>query len=438
MAKTLKQQIAHGVGSRLNALGTQRIILIGFALVLVLMVVLTGLGLSHMASIKARMVNLVSESNVKAESVYQMRSVSRERFASLGQVVVLQDPFERDDEYMRFQAQAVEFILARDRLVGLGMGPEEQATWDRARELIGRDEQLHAQVLELALADQGEAALAILLRDVRPLEIELLGVFNELVERYRQANQQSLRESEADYREAATYMLGLAALALAMGLGIAWVVALRSRHAESELSRQSEVAVAAAEQLSWAASHDSLTGLANRREMQRRLSELIEDTRAHGVRHVLLYIDLDRFKAINDSCGHFAGDEVLRQMGGIYMRHVRSGDLVVRLGGDEFCIGLVNCQLDKARQIAEAIRDDVERYRFEWEGEVFQLGASIGLIRIGPALDVTSILKSADTACYQAKARGRNQVCVYDSNAHEGHEIIPATSAGTQRKSLAA
>jgi diguanylate cyclase (GGDEF)-like protein len=438
MAKTLKWQIAQGVGSSLNVLGTQRIILIGFALVLALMVVLTGLGLSHMASIKARMVNLVSASNVKAESVYQMRSVSRERFASLGQIVVLKDPFERDDEYMRFQAQAVEFILARDRLVSVGMGPEEQATWDRARELIRRDEQLHAQVLELALADQGEAALAILLRDVRPIEIELIDVFNELVEQYRQVNQQSLRDSAADFREAAIYMLGLAALALAMGLGIAWVVASRSRHAESELSRQSEVAVAAAEQLSWAASHDSLTGLANRHEMQRRLSELIADTRAHGVRHILLYIDLDRFKAINDSCGHFAGDEVLRQMGGIFMRHVRSGDLVVRLGGDEFCIGLVNCQLDKARQIAEAIRDDVEQYRFEWEGKVFQLGGSIGLIRIDPATDVTSVLKSADTACYQAKARGRNQVCVYDSNAHEGHDGIPATSAGTRRTSLAA
>jgi diguanylate cyclase (GGDEF)-like protein len=414
---TLRRQIVQGVGSGLNALGTQRIILIGFALVLALMVVLTGLGLSHMAAIKARMVKLVSESNVKAESVYQMRSLSRERFASLGQMVVLHDPFERDDEYMRFQAQAAEFIGARDRLLGVGMGPEEQATWERARELIRRDEQLHSQVLDLALADQSEAALAILLRDVRPLEIELLDVFNELVEQYRQANQQSLRESADEYREAATYMLGLAALALAMGLGIAWVVTLRSRHAESELSRQSQFAVAVAEQLSWAASHDSLTGLANRREMQRRLSELIEDTRAHGARHVLLYVDLDRFKAINDGCGHFAGDEVLRQMAGIFMRHVRSGDLVVRLGGDEFCIGLVNCQLDKARQIAEAIRDDVEQYRFEWEGRVFALGASIGLIQIDPTMDLAGVLKAADAACYRAKAGGRNQVCVYGQYA---------------------
>jgi diguanylate cyclase (GGDEF)-like protein len=414
---TLRQMIAQRIGPDLGALGTQRIIAIGFTLVLVLMVALTGLGLSHMTMLKVRMVNLVSESNVKIESVYQMRSVSRERFASLSQMVVLQDPFDRDEEYMRFQAQATEFIRARDRLMGLGMGREEQATWDRARELIQRDEQLHAQVIELAQAEQDEAALAILLRDVRPLEIELLDVFNQMVEQYRQANQQSLRESESDYREAAAYMLGLTALALLMGLAIARVVIRRSRQTESELSRQHEVAVAAAEQLSWAASHDSLTGLANRREMQRRLGELVEDTRTRGARNVILYIDLDKFKLINDSCGHFAGDEVLRQMAGLFTRHVRSGDLVARLGGDEFCIGLVNCEYDKARQIAEAIRDDVEQYRFAWEDKVFQVGTSIGLVQLDSVMDVDKALKAADVACYQAKERGRNRVCVYDRQA---------------------
>lgn len=409
-----RRLIGQLIGSGTGNLGTQQIIAIGFTLVLILLVALTGLGLSHMATIKVRMVNLVTESNVKTESVYLMRSVSRERFASLGQMVVLHDPFERDDEYMRFQAQATEFIRARDRLLGLGMGPEEQATWDRARQLIQRDEQLHAKVIEHALAEQREAALAILLRDVRPLENTLLDVFNEMVEQHRETNRQALRESEADYRETAAYMLGLTALALVMSLVIARAVIRRSRHAESELSRQSQAALAAAEQLSWAATHDSLTGLANRREVQRRLNELVQGTRARDEHHVLLYIDLDKFKAVNDSCGHFAGDEVLRQLAGIFMRHVRSGDLVARLGGDEFCIGLVNCEYDKACQIAGAIRDDVEQYQFAWEGRVFQIGASIGLVQLEPGMDVDQALRAADAACYQAKAQGRNQVCVFD------------------------
>jgi diguanylate cyclase (GGDEF)-like protein len=392
-------------------LGTQQIIAIGFAVVLLLMAVLTGLGLSHMNAIKLRMTKLVTDSNVKTETVYQMRSLSRERFASLSQMVVLRDPFERDEEYMRFQAQAAEFIRARDRLLGLGMSAEEQAVWERARILIQRDEQLHSRVIEHAMADRGDAALAILLGDVRPLERDLLDAFNQMVAQHRRANQQALQESEADLREAAAYMLGVAVLALVLGFAIARVVIRRSRHAEAMLSRENEAAIAAAAQLSWAASHDSLTGLANRREVQRRLAMLVQDVQAHGSGHVLLYIDLDRFKAVNDSCGHLAGDELLRQLATVLTRHVRSGDLVARLGGDEFLVGLANCDIDKGRRIAEAIRDDVAAYRFRWENGVFGVGASIGVVQLAADMDVAGALRAADAACYQAKEQGRNQVC---------------------------
>lgn len=413
---TLRRWFAERIGPGLGLVGTQRIIAIGFSLVLVFMLLLAGLGLSHMATLKARMVKLVSESNVKAESVFQMRSVSRERFASLGQMVVLQDPFERDDEYMRFQAQASAFIVARERLLGLDMSAEEQAIWARARQLIQRDEELHAQVIEHAMAGRRDAAMGVLLRDVRPLENTLLEAFNEMVEQYRRSNQQALRASEADYRQAAAYMVGLAGLALAMGLAIAWVVVLRSRQAESELTQQSRAAIEAAEKLSWAASHDSLTGLANRRETQRRLDALVQAAQNHGAQHVLLYVDLDKFKVVNDSCGHVAGDELLRQLAGIFTRHVRTGDLVARLGGDEFLVGLANCEVEMARQIAEAIRDAVANYRFVWEGQAFQVGASVGLVPLAPTMDAAAALRAADTACYQAKARGRNQVCVFDGS----------------------
>lgn len=410
----LRQAIVRAMSPEPGGLGTQRIIAIGYALVLVLMILLTGLGLSYMAAIKVRMVDLVNESNVKAESVLQMRSLSRERFASLNQMVVLHDPFERDDEFMRFQDQAVEFIQARDRLLALSLSPEEQAIWSRARELIQRDEQLHTQVIEHVVAERSQAALDVLLRDVRPLENSLLEVFNEMVEQFRAANLQALSASEADYREAAAFMIVLTVLALSMGLGIARVVIRRSRHAESELSRKGEAAVAAAEYLPWAASHDSLTGLANRRETQRRLELLVQETQAHGARHVVLFVDLDKFKAVNDSCGHVAGDELLRQLASIFTRNVRSGDLVARVGGDEFCIGLVNCDMDKAHQIAEAIRDEIAQYSFRWEERVFRIGASIGLVRIDPAMDVAMVLKAADSACYRAKEQGRNQVCASD------------------------
>lgn len=402
--------------SSIAAVGTQKIIAIGFAVVLVLMMILTGLGLSRLGTLKKQMNALVTESNVKTESVFRMLSLSRERFASLSQMVLMRDPFDRDEEYMRYRAQATEFIRARDQMLALDMSPEELAVWGRARKLIQRDVLLHAQTLELAMEEKSETARGILLHQVRPLEYALLAAFNELIAQHRQANLQSLNNAEADYRHARAYMVGLTGLMMILGLVIAGVVIVRSRQAESALSQQTEVAINAAEQLSWAASHDSLTGLANRREMERHLGEMIEDIQSHGAHHVLFFIDLDRFKSINDSCGHFAGDELLRQLSDILVRHVRRGDLVARSGGDEFCIGLQNCQVDRASRIAESIRDDIAQFQFLYEGMVYKIGASIGLVKIEANMDVNKALSLADAACYKAKWNGRNQVCVFDAS----------------------
>lgn len=389
---------------------TQRIIAFGFALVLLLMAALTLLGIDRLEAVKQRMSDLVTKGAVKLESVHQMHSLSRERFASLGQIVVLDDPFERDDETMRFHAQASAFVRARDRLLALGMLPEEEVIWAEARRLIQQDQVLHDRVLELAMAGSREKAMSLLMDEVRPTEAALMENFSALVGQYHRANQSSLAEAKADVRAAKRLMLALLIFALALSLLIAWGVIRRSRQAESALLREHELAVAAADKLSWAASHDALTGLANRHAMQRRLTELVRGAHIEGESHVLLYIDLDHFKPINDACGHQAGDEALRQVAACFGRHVRSGDLVARVGGDEFCIGLANCDLERAGKIAESIRADISRHRFAWEGASFDLGASIGLVPLGGVSSVDAALRAADAACYRAKAAGRNQV----------------------------
>lgn len=389
---------------------TPRIIGFGFAVVLLLMAVLTVLGLTRLDAMKARMVALVAESGVKIESVYQMRSLARERFASLAQIVLIEDAFDQDDEVTRFREQARAFIRTRDRLLALGMQPQENALWQRARRLIQIDERLHDRVLDLALSDRRGEAAALLVREVRPVEMALIEAFDALVAQYHVANQASLREAEADFRRAELIMLGLLGLALALSLTIAWRVMVRAHHTELALEQQHESAVAAAQQLSWAAGHDALTGLANRHAMQRRLAELVRGAHLEGESHVLLYIDLDHFKSINDACGHHAGDQALRQVAACFLRHVRSGDLVARVGGDEFCIGLANCGPESAGEIAEAIRNDIAHHRFAWEGASFDLGASIGLVPLGGVDHVDAALKAADAACYRAKAAGRNQV----------------------------
>jgi len=171
---------------------------------------------------------------------------------------------------------------------------------------------------------------------------------------------------------------------------------------------------ALAEQLSWQASHDSLTGLVNRRELESRLAQLVDSARSQGRQHVLLYIDLDKFKTVNDSCGHAAGDELLRSLTSLMSAKIRGSDTLARLGGDEFAALLQSCPLDQGLRIANAIREVVRDFRFAWEGKSFAVGASIGLVPIdGASGDMAAVLEAADACCYEAKNKGRDRVQVH-------------------------
>lgn len=169
-----------------------------------------------------------------------------------------------------------------------------------------------------------------------------------------------------------------------------------------------------AHQLSWQAAHDALTGLFNRREFEQRLNELVESSRLSPQSHCLLYLDLDQFKVVNDTCGHGAGDELLRQLSGILQQSLRGSDTLARLGGDEFGVLLEGCPLEQAQAIAEKLRGAIAKFRFVWQDKSFAVGASIGLVAIHqPELTATGILGAADAACYSAKDNGRNRVQVY-------------------------
>lgn len=168
------------------------------------------------------------------------------------------------------------------------------------------------------------------------------------------------------------------------------------------------------EQLSFQASHDTLTGLYNRDQLERRLRRLLDDARRHGREHALCYMDLDQFKIINDSCGHDAGDELLRQLARELQPAVFERDMLARLGGDEFGVLLEDCSLDHAKTVAEGMRQVVEAFRFSWRGGEFQVGASIALVPIVESSEsVTGILRAADATCYAAKDEGRNRIRVY-------------------------
>ncbi len=170
------------------------------------------------------------------------------------------------------------------------------------------------------------------------------------------------------------------------------------------------------QRMSYQATHDPLTGLINRREFERRLDEAMDTAHAEEAVHMLFYMDLDRFKAVNDTCGHLAGDNMLREVAALIKAEVRDSDFVGRLGGDEFAALLIGCPIDKARQIASDMCQAVADYRFVWKDKIFNIGVSIGLVEISHSSGtLQDLMSAADSACYMAKQQGRGQVHVYSA-----------------------
>ena len=167
--------------------------------------------------------------------------------------------------------------------------------------------------------------------------------------------------------------------------------------------------------LHYQACHDALTGLINRREFENRLTAAVESVNQDaGCRHALLYLDLDQFKLVNDTCGHPAGDQLLKQITGVLQSRVRGADTLARLGGDEFGILLQNCTLDQALRIAESLRQAIRDYRFVWQDGMLSVGVSIGIVEItSQTPTVANVMSAADVACYSAKDSGRDRVQVY-------------------------
>jgi diguanylate cyclase (GGDEF)-like protein/PAS domain S-box-containing protein len=181
--------------------------------------------------------------------------------------------------------------------------------------------------------------------------------------------------------------------------------------------RDATEAHALTQQLNHQASHDDLTGLVNRREFERRLRRVLQTTQIDDSDHALCYLDLDQFKVVNDTCGHIAGDELLRRLAVVLRHHLRRRDTLARLGGDEFGILLEHCSLERASELGQNLCAALNDYRFSWEESSFRLSASIGLVPIGHfSGGINEVLGRADAACYAAKEGGGNRVQVYHAD----------------------
>jgi len=182
------------------------------------------------------------------------------------------------------------------------------------------------------------------------------------------------------------------------------------------------------QKLSYQASHDELTGLVNRAEFGRRAERLLSSAQLDKSEHAFCFMDLDQFKVVNDTCGHIAGDELLRQLGRTLQDVVGKQDTLARLGGDEFGILLENCSLSKAEKFANALQKRIQDFQFCWAGKTFRIAVSIGLVAINQTMpSFTELMRQADAACYIAKDLGRNRIHIYhlkDTEIAERHGEI--------------
>ena len=167
--------------------------------------------------------------------------------------------------------------------------------------------------------------------------------------------------------------------------------------------------------LAYQATHDDLTGLTNRRAFESKMHDIINNISPDEV-HTLCYIDLDRFKIINDTCGHLAGDNLLKVISSKINDHIRKNDLFARLGGDEFGVIFFNCDIEKAMILAESIKTLISEIKFSWDTHTFNVGSSIGIVPITTGQSMSDLMMTVDTACYVAKDKGRNRIHIYEDN----------------------
>ena len=379
------------------------LVTIGFMAVLTLMFSLATISLLQLQSINARMEKLVEVTNMKTAAANEMRDAIRLRADSLKTMRLIQDPLERDAEHQRFISYTGKYSIARERLFSRGMDERETALNHQLQQLTRASQPHIDDASNLLMSEAGEEETNIAMEQVFKLQGLKLGRLGELVQLEQQKTQEALTISRRHYNSTRQLLFALTGFALLFSLLVARTVI-------NHVSAKNR-------QLAYQASHDPLTGLINRHEFECRVERAIQNAKVQATTHTLLYLDLDQFKIVNDTCGHAAGDELLQQLSQLLLGSVRHRDTLSRLGGDEFGMLFENCPLDKAVEIASSLLTSIQEFNFTWGESSFTLGISIGVVPIDHSTsDIASAMSAADSACYIAKEAGRNQLQI----AHMG------------------
>ncbi len=383
--QNMKQTYAHlGIGARIIA---------GFFVVLILMASLTIVGLRHVSETNARLKNIAENNNVKAELAVAMQTALRERALSMHAMTVLTDPFEKDAEVQRFNALGADYVAARQRLEQLPLSREERAIIERIRALTRAAQPEVQAVMDMGMQDGNAAIFDRIRNSAMPRQREIADQVNALIGLQRELTAAAVRQADASYHEVRNLMITLGTSALLIGLLIAFLVSRR-------VSRQ-------ARQLAIQALYDPLTGLPNRSLLHDRLEQAIAMSQRSKRPFAVALTDIDHFKAVNDTLGHHAGDELLREVAQRLKQAVRADDTVARMGGDEFVMILHGFAPNNMAGFAEKLFARLAP-PFAWQGQAIDISASVGFSMFPlHAEDANSLIRYADIAMYAAKRSGK-------------------------------
>ncbi len=390
-----------------NEDNTKTIITVGFFAVLALMITVVAVAIATMESVNSDMSALIKDTEQKTSRAYQMRDVIRLRSGAVRSLLQIQDPTEREKIFDQLVDYTNTYEESRRELIRFGSNEREQEILVKVAEADARGVIAYNKTASLIYSMQNNpSALKSSLAEVRLQELVLLNHLDQLVKLEKLLSEEALEANQETYHSIQKLMAGLVVAAILVSILIAGFVIQRVTAANRKIAHQ--------------ASHDDLTGLYNRRSFEQQLIQVIGIAQRSVEQYGLLYIDLDRFKIVNDTCGHHAGDKLLIELTTMLKERLRQGDMFARLGGDEFAIIASGKTFDDVVRLAEELRNMISDYVFSYEDQKFQVSLSIGVLPIyGDVTDIESILTDVDSACYVAKKSGRNRVHVTQENDAE-------------------
>jgi len=373
-----------------------------------LIALIFGLALNSLLQLQAlgtQMHLVIEHHNRKIDLITQTQVASHLRTDSLFRMALTNDPFERDARFMEFNRAGFLVGSGRNALRQMGFTPDEQRSFDTQTQLVNNIQSVQERVVDLLNDGRRADAYRILTLEAIPIQEAFTRQLAEMRKLYQQANLAAQQQARQTYQRTLILTLIFGITAIVLALMIAWrtlrKISLKSRQIHEQMEELERSRAALREE----ATHDPLTGLANRRLFYDRLQQTIHHAQRYGGKFGILYVDLDRFKAINDQYGHHVGDAVLTEVAKRLTSSIRESDSVARLGGDEFAVLLDGVQgredpLAAALKIEQALNADTDFYGLD-----VKIAASIGQVLYpDDGTDEDTLMRAADAEMYRIKS----------------------------------